>query len=311
MSTRRAATLIACALLAACGGDRPALRSADGRYQVMACLAPEQAAQAPDADVWLVAAPDVARVPAGKPMLVVGASTDAARQAVEDGRWAGASCFTPPLQAAAEVTLLSALDLETPPQLAFGVSYLTPANLASNGTPVFAPADFVLQAMRNQHAAQLHPADQPPPVRFAVVRAAGDDPWATAAERAPRVLGRMIEPLQIAIATPADAAKWTEELQRGLDLDYRAFLVAAADPAPSAAARRMVVEKGGKVVLFSPKPLDADYTHWVGIDEAALGRAAADALQQLRPEGARLVELLQTDDPRHAAFAGQLLLKAD
>ncbi|MCB9878837.1 MAG: hypothetical protein H6835_14675 [Planctomycetes bacterium] len=309
MCIRRAATLTACALLAACGDDRPALRSADGRYQVLACLAPERAADAPDAELWLVAARDVARVPAGKQLLVVGAPVDAAKRAVEDGRWAAASAFAPPVQAVAEVALLTALELDTPPQLAFGASYLTPANLASSGTPVFAPADFVLQAMRSEHAPQLHPQGQQQPVRFAVARAAGDDPWATAAERAPRLLGRLIEPLQGVVATPTDAAAWTAELQRGLDMDYRTFLVAAADPAPSAAARRMVVEKGGKVVLFSPKPADADYTHWVGVDEATLGRAAADALQQIRPEGARIVELLTTADPRHEAFAGQLLLK--
>ena len=43
---------------------------------------------------------------------------------------------------------------------------------------------------------------QQQPVRFAVARAAGDDPWATAAERAPRLLGRLIEPLQGVVATP-------------------------------------------------------------------------------------------------------------
>ena len=79
--------------------------------------------------------------------------------------------------------------------------------------------------------------------------------------------------------------------------------------AGSAAARQRAMARACKVIVIGEQPTDEHYTSHVGPDPETIGRAAGSAIQQLRPDDARILELTHSTAV-HDGFAKALQLRA-
>lgn len=189
-------------------------------------------------------------------------------------------------EAALDLACLAAAGIAVPPTaVPIGARWFTAANLAAGGGVLPASGDPIVALLRLQHAAALHPAAGSPPRQIAVASRA-DDPWAARVRRELAAhAGRVAVVLHEGAATSA-------ALQTLLAARPQALLVAADDPATVQLLLDQATAAGlPTFVLPSPFVVDVTAPHALGSGAETLGRAAALAVRQLRPNGAAVFEL--------------------
>lgn len=307
---RTASALLATALLHGCG-DHPALQDPEGRFVVGAIVDIDTGGGddlrgamarhrcdllvAPDARLATIATANAA------PTSIV---------AITDRTDPGFAATVVPADladAALDLARLSTSDELAPQHLALGARWSTAANAAAGGAPVPAPGDFALRILCMQHQQTLQGRDGDPPLPIGLVARPGDVVAAMvlrAADRA-RPDRRMLHVVHH--EAPAEAEGWSRALRASAEAGCRIAVVAVADDegvgedaTASAAARREALASGLRLIAVGDAPQDGQFTHWIGADPDALGRALAAAIQALRPNGARLLEL-RDGNPRSAA----------
>jgi hypothetical protein len=236
-----------------------------------------------------------------------------AREAVQTGRWAAAvELGNHEARGAIDLAVLACRGIEVPRRVPIGARFLTRANLAAGGSLVPAPGDFALQAMRLQHGAILA-AGSDAVLRLACVTTA--DAFGTAVQQAlAGVSAPGVQLSFVAAAAAGDDAAFAAALRSVLPDNPSAVLVVTRDAGAAAAeVRAEVLQRGIKVLVFGAAPADEQFTCWLGPDQAALGRAAAEALRQIAPLGASLLEIHRGTaggDALHQSFVGALGLQA-
>ncbi|MBX3464778.1 MAG: hypothetical protein KF830_16540 [Planctomycetes bacterium] len=213
---------------------------------------------------------------------------------------------------AVDMALLWCHGVTPPPRLMLGSRIVLPGG-ATQRQP--APGDFVVELLRRQHAELL--TDRP---RTDVVfriglllvrdddrqRRLGDDVEAAVA-RYPHLVCERRQAL-------GDTARLATMARERLDAGCRALLVAGDGGDALAAVAAMADEFRAALIVLDPDAECRQATCCIGADPTMLGRAAAEAVRRLAPDGAALLELA-TDhgtpaaDGRHQGFAAALGLR--
>ena len=293
--------LAICAVLTAtaCGGGGE-LRDPSGKYRLIEQVhAPKLRAtlQRQD-DVALVVAFDtdardtatVARQARerGRPLVVaIGHATASAEQDAADALVLTATGA----DAAIDLALLAANGIGVPQtRIPIGTRIITPADEAAGGEPFAAPGDFVLQMLRHQHGEALRPG----PVRSFPMLAVMPPVLGSANSGLRERISRLSDDLQKAAArypqidlliitsNSQDDAIAQELAQR----PCKGVIALVDDPDNATRIR----EQCGTVpaILVDPEVRDLGTTT-VGCRPEILGRALADAVRRLLPDGGDLL----------------------
>ena len=240
-------------------------------------------------------------------LVVAGVPSAEARALVIDGTFDATAEHTVECgDAAMALAAMAARGVAVHRHFALGVRWFTKANAAADGARVPAPGDLALQVLRRQHPA-------PPPPHDALLRILcigdGSSPWCKAAladvvAKAPGHPGTTVGSQLVAKADDLAAT-----LDATASQNPSAIVLVTVAAASSSAARQRVLARGCKVIVIGEQPTDEHYTSHVGPDPETIGRAAGAAIQQLRPDDARVIELLQ-NTAMHDGFAKALGLRA-
>jgi hypothetical protein len=183
-----------------------------------------------------------------------------------------------------------------------------------DGLPRAAAGDLVVAMLRSQHAAVLDPrpaTDACHPIGF--LRFDGKPRHVRAEHEVRAAAGRYAQLHLTTRDAAGDAAAWQRHFDELLQLGCRAIVVSTDDPASLEAGRQRADAR--KVALLALDPnLAAVHAHCcLSVDQATLGRAAAEQLRAAMPGGAAVVLARTSGNPlaatRLAAFAEALGLK--
>ena len=247
----------------------------------------------------------------GKVRLVVaGVPTAEAKALVADGTFdATAEQSVQCGDAALALAAMAARRIDVHRHFALGVCWFTKANLAADGARVPAPGDLALQVLRLQHPA-------PPVTNDALLQiiciADGSSAWCRAALADFEAKGKDAR-RHPGLALVSKTVDKTDELAAALDgtasANPAAVVLITTAAAGSEAARQRALARACKVIVIGQQPTDEHYTSHVGPDPETIGRAAGAAIQQLRPDDARILELTHSTAV-HDGFAKALGLRA-
>ncbi len=302
----RAVALAMLAMLAGCGGERPALVGPDGRLRVVA-IEGTAAVDPGGVDLVVAFAPDLAVAMAGRARTIgVGAGAEGVRQ-----QGLTASVELPlPIDAAGALAELLLRGATLPPAIELGTRVWNADNAAAGGRPVVAPGDIMLKALQAEagNATATGGTDE----SFGIALLAGDDHGTAQAALQAAVKGR--PRLHAQPTTPVTAAAAAGRLAELVAQGTRVVLIddAVADPSlagPAAAARRQgaILIGVGRVDPAFPPDSVACVVH---ASPEIVGRAAADEVRRLLDGRGRLLLLRHGDQPVQerllAAFAAEL-----
>ena len=292
-----------CSLLASC--DEALLRTADGKFRVVAQIettggataATEAALRAAGPDALLVALPSTgadswraARATLGAthrlllvdPDDVSGPPTAGDAIVVADD---GAA-------AAVELALLSCHGIDLPPRVPLGSRTITHANAAAGGAPRLGPGQLILQLLRNQHTALL--TEQPTGDVVFRIGFVGQRPDAHHRRLRERIAAakkrfpQLVLQDEFADGELARIEGLARELVAG---GCRALLLSVDDPTQLAATRTIADAGNVALVVLDPLLRGEFATCVLGCEQTLLGRAAGEVVPQLLPDGGSLVLL--------------------
>jgi ABC-type sugar transport system substrate-binding protein len=214
--------------------------------------------------------------------------------------------------AAIDFALLAVQGAAPPPRLLLGPRILTKANLAAGGLQVPSPGEFMLQALRHQHR-DILTTTPTIDVVFRIALVQFDDRPARQASLRDEAVAHAARYPQIHFAhhgANGDAARLAAVLEQQIAQNCNAMLVVAPAHNAVVAACTRAVGLGIRVLTVDDELPAAACTSFLGVDEDALGRAAAAALRMLLPQGGAIVEVQGTMTDRRAQLRHEGFVQA-
>ncbi|HEX5050491.1 MAG TPA: substrate-binding domain-containing protein [Planctomycetota bacterium] len=202
-------------------------------------------------------------------------------------------------------------------QIGLGPRVFTKATVAAGGTAQVAPGDFYVAMLRNEHAKVL---DTNPEVdnvfRIGMAAPAEHDAWGEQVRQELTAAAKRYPQVQMDFRSPGDDREPQRAAMRWfLDQNYNVILVWAAASGDLAGLCKEAMERNVKVLVVGGEPSgdfgEQCYLCSIGVDEAAIGRAAAETIRGLVQKGGALVEIQGSmtsgiAQQRHRGFAEAL-----
>jgi len=215
--------------------------------------------------------------------------------------------------AALDLAVLACRGVELPRELKAGTRVYTRSD--ASGRPMPAAGDAILAMLRHQHAALLHDGEGKA-LRIGMAQCNDAEPWREAMREEMRTWAAAHPHVQFDYRDAAnDSQKQRDIVADFTTQAYDAIVVSPKESLALAPVCREAMQKGVKVVVLDRALGSDDFTCFVGGDNVAIGRTAAEEIRRLLPAGGAIVELqgLMTSSPaqeRHRGFVEGLGLQA-
>jgi len=195
--------------------------------------------------------------------------------------------------AALDLAVLASHGVALPDRVALGTRVVSRANVATNGVARAAAGDFVMELLRREHSTHLTarpPADAP--LQLGLAQLQPTDP------RQERVATELLAAakkhawIDLQVRGAAGDPRRLNDIVTTFVREQRRVLVTTDDPAPLAEIR--VAAVANDMAILSVDPLlrpGIPITCTVGADPAVMGRAAAEAIARIAPNGGVVIAL--------------------
>lgn len=318
--TKRIVSLIACGLLASCGGKEPLSEDIDDKYAVAASCRPAQLAATLDAHTEATLVVDLGSGSKGYAKAIKDSKRKTPPFGITVGLRPDDGDEIPDVLIAVDHGASAAVDLALvacngselrPNCLEIGTRTFTSANRKAGGVPRVAPGDVILAMMKLEHGETLSTkptTDQVHTVGLVLCDAGAV--WQTELHAA--IKAAVARYPQLRLATADAQLPPAEQASHLLSQACSALLVATTDVAHSKAVRTDAVKgpyEGTQIIVLDPTVNVAHELPVVGCSADTVGEAVAVAAQELLPEGGTMVTCFEDDaTERLMAFCAAMRL---
>ena len=343
MNRSLAPLLLPLSSLVACGGGGPdaVLQSKDGRYRVVQVAEADwkaDQARAEAESAFERFGDGIDLVYAHNDDMAHGANAAAAQKGQEGVRFVGIDAvptigreylaagtldatieYPTCAQEAIDLALLLCNGVPIAPEsrrLLLGTRIWTRQNQTRGGQPLPAPGDFAIKTLQRQHEAVLTTEPATDEIfKIGVAQCTDDEPWRQAMREDLIAAAARYPQVELDYRSADDDTERQRDLVREfVQQGCHAILVSPKESLALAAACKEALAAGVHVVVVDRELGTDDYSVFVGGDNVQIGRAAAEQIKRLLPEGGTIFELqgLMTSSPaqeRHRGFVEALGLE--
>ncbi|MFT4515788.1 MAG: ABC-type sugar transport system substrate-binding protein [Planctomycetota bacterium] len=305
MLTRSLAPLL-CLLITACGNG-PLAKDSTGKFQVAARCSPATLTETVtnEADTTLIVAFEsnnrevIAATNAAKrttrPFVIVIGDTPGGKEDLADAVIVANSGAA----AAIDFALLACNGVALPTtRIEVGSRTITPANRAAGGTLQAGPGDAFLQITRIEHGKLLTTKPETDEVhKVGILQSDATNSGQQRIRRDANVAAARYPQLQLVVTTGTETGDLVQQAQLMITQGCRVLLLATSDPSQTRAVLATAAKApDGAVPVIVLDPLMRDHgTCVIGCSPASLGKAAANLVQILLPEGGTIITCFTPD----------------